>query len=121
MTQSIIKANDFNIDVSSGASSTVKLDVTSLVADASSGASIQLEGTAKNVNYDGSSGASIKGERLHALNVNADVSSGASIKLFVAETLVGDASSGGSILYKGNPKSKNLDSGKMSGGSIRPF
>ena len=94
------------------------MEATKIDADASSGAQIIIEGSANTLNIDASSGASYNGVRLKAKDVDADVSSGASISVWATERIEADASSGGSIRYKGNPTEESIDPGKWSGGSI---
>lgn len=114
-----ISANQFEIDVSSGASIKVIVDASYTEADASSGSSITLDGSSDKLDVDVSSGASFRGERFETQEADANASSGASVKLWVNQTLSANASSGGSVKYKGSPKNLDLDSGKYSGGSIK--
>lgn len=108
------------INTSSGASCNLKVKSETLTVKSSSGASLDLSGSTQNVSYSASSGSSINAAALIANIADADVSSGANIKLHAVKKLKGDASSGGSIKYKGKPESVNLDSGR-SGGSIKSF
>ncbi len=85
----------------------------------SSGSSVTIDGTTTNAVYDSSSGARIDAKFLIASIADADVSSGGNISLHATKKLKADASSGGSIKYKGNPASKNIDSGMS--GSISSF
>ena len=113
-----INTKHFAADASSGSKISVSVESNSFTADISSGASVEVDGVTDALEVDASSGASFKGIRMKAKEVNADVSSGANIKVWSTDKFVGDASSGGSIKFKGNPKHTNIDSGKWSGGSI---
>ena len=114
----VLTATKFYADASSGAELSIAVEATKIDADASSGAQIIIEGSANTLNIDASSGASYNGVRLKAKDVDADVSSGASISVWATERIEADASSGGSIRYKGNPTEESIDPGKWSGGSI---
>jgi Putative auto-transporter adhesin, head GIN domain len=116
----VLNNDVMSINTSSGASCNLKVESETLDVKSSSGASIELSGNTQNVNYSASSGSSINAAMLKANIAEADVSSGANIKLYAIKKLKGDASSGGSIKYKGKPESVNLDSGR-SGGSIKSF
>ena len=114
----VIKADDFDVDVSSGGRLDIEVEAASIDSDVSSGASINITGKADELNVDASSGASFRGAGLMAKNVDADVSSGGNIKVWATEEIHADASSGGSVQYKGEPKKVNIDSGKWSGGNV---
>jgi hypothetical protein len=116
----VLNNDALSINMSSGASCNLKVENETLAVKSSSGASIELSGNTQNVSYSASSGSSINAAMLKANLAEADVSSGANIKLYAIKKLKGDASSGGSIKYKGKPESVNLDSGR-SGGSIKSF
>ncbi len=116
----VLNKDALSINTSSGASCNLKVENETLAVKSSSGASIELSGNTQNVSYSASSGSSINAAMLKANIAEADVSSGANIKLYAIKKLKGDASSGGSIKYKGKPESVNLDSGR-SGGSIKSF
>ena len=116
---SLIKADRFDADASSGARMEISVEASSVDSDVSSGASTRISGSTKRLNVDVSSGGSFVGSDLEANDVDADVSSGGSVKVWAKKSLTADASSGGSIKYKGNPDKTNIDSGKYSGGSVR--
>jgi hypothetical protein len=108
------KTPEMKINVSSGASCSLRIEVGNLVAEASSGGKISLEGKSETSELEASSGATISAFALTTLSADVGVSSGGSIKLYASESLKAAASSGGSILYKGNPEIKRLNAG-MSG------
>lgn len=118
-SESEIVAENMDIESSSGASCSVALKCTDLNVDSSSGSRVTVNGIASSVNYDASSGASINAASLLASEAIADVSSGASISLYASKKLNADASSGGSIKYKGDPEKTNISSGIS--GSIRSY
>ena len=114
-----LTAKKFTADASSGASISVDVECTTLDAEISSGASIVIEGTTDDLEVDASSGASYNGIRMIAKDASAEASSGASIKLWAKESIEANASSGGSIKYKGDPTNKDISKDKWSGGSIK--
>lgn len=118
-SDSEIVAESMDIESSSGANCSVILKSTDVNVDSSSGSKVSVSGSATSVNYDASSGARIDAAGLMASDAIADVSSGASISLYASKKLNADASSGGSIKYKGDPEKTNISSGIS--GSIRSY
>jgi len=118
-SESELTSNAMDIETSNGASCRVIIKADDVQIDASSGATLSISGSCGTVNYDASSGASIHGESLLATNAMADVSSGANIKLHADKKLRADASSGGSIRYKGNPEKTDVHSSVS--GSIKSY
>ncbi|MFZ1750774.1 MAG: head GIN domain-containing protein [Saprospiraceae bacterium] len=118
-TDSEITATAMDIDVSSGANCSIKLKSDEVMVSSSSGSKVTINGITSTANYDASSGSSIDATYLIASTADADVSSGASISLYATDKLKAEASSGGSIRYKGKPESTNLSSGMS--GSITSF
>ncbi len=115
----VIRSQDMDIDVSSGSTVSVEVETGDLTVDVSSGATCSLSGSADDQEVDVSSGASYRGRELASKYTNVDASSGSSATVWASERLVADASSGATIRYKGNPKKKDVDSGKWSGGSVK--
>jgi len=106
-----IRAESMDVDVSSGSSADLEIIAHEIDADASSGATLKLEGSAKEGEFDASSGSTINAKNLICDYVDADVSSGATIKVHANKKLSADASSGGSIRYKGDATDTNIDKG----------
>jgi len=109
----------FNVEVSSGGSLDMEITSDKLSVEVSSGGSAKLEGKTDMLKAEVSSGGSLSGAKMQADEVTAESSSGGSAKVWALSSLKAEASSGGSIKYKGNPKHKDLESSKYSGGSIR--
>lgn len=140
-TLNTINANDFTIQVSSGANLNADLNVKNTTnLDISSGSSVTLDVNTKNFEFEGSSGSSatIRGnaentifktssasscnaQSLVAKNGTATASSGSTIKMNVSENLTGAVSSGASIRYAGNPRNVSKDAKISSGGTIKPI
>jgi hypothetical protein len=112
-----ISTDNMRVNSSSGARVELTLESDMTSAEASSGATIELTGTSAKLKADASSGASIRAKDLMSQKADADVSSGASIDIWVEKELIADASSGGSVKYKGSPSSVDVD--KSSGGSVK--
>ena len=113
----VIQSNELDLDVSSGASMEVEIEVRDASIDISSGASLNVSGSAGSTEIDMSSGSSLNGYGLQTGSVDIDGSSGSSARIHVTDNLVADVSSGATVKYKGNPSNKNID--KSSGGSVR--
>lgn len=105
------------LNMSSGATARMDLEVEDLSCDSSSGADIRLTGKAVNFTASSSSGSDIKAQELEAENCSASASSGSDIKVYVTREFQGSASSGSDIQFQGSPKVVNQDSN--SGGSVR--
>lgn len=115
----VVRNDELELGVSSGASMKLEVEGNSIEADASSGASMKLKGKCEKLDVAVSSGSSIKATDLEAYSVNASASSGANVKVWSKNALDARASSGGSISYKGNPQ--KLNKKKSSGGGIHPY
>jgi len=115
-SQNQIKSDNLKLEANSGANLTLDVDAGSLNADCSSGANIKLSGLAKEAELGTSSGANLKGENLKAEQCKMSASSGGNVSSTVTGKLDADASSGGNIVYYGEPTSTNVNS--SSGGNI---
>lgn len=111
-----VKSSNLGIDVSSGATFNGEINVDKVVIDQSSGSVVDISGAAGTLKIEGSSGSLFKGYDLIAENGEADVSSGSNVELTINKELSAEASSGGSISYKGKGVIRNLKTG--SGGSV---
>jgi hypothetical protein len=106
------------LDASSGSSMEgTNLTFNDLSLDVSSGASVELSGTCTTLDLDISSGASFEGEGLRCATAMIDASSGASADAFASQLADGEASSGASVTFHGQPQQMREDS--SSGGSVR--
>lgn len=116
-SENIIKNDKMEISASSAATIEISLDVQSLIVDVSSAGDITLEGKTKSLKVEASSAGEIDAYNLTAENVTASAGSAGSIKLTVTKEFNADASSAGSIRYRGTPTKTNTDS--SSGGSVK--
>lgn len=115
----LIRAEDFDLQASSGGGVEIMVKADRIDADVSSGGWVEIKGTTDRLNVDASSGGSFRGADLEAKKVIAEASSGGNARVWATEMIEADASSGGNVKYKGNPTKKDISSGKWSGGSVR--
>ncbi len=118
-TDDTIQSDNMSVEVSSGAKCNATIAAQSLDVDISSGASSTLKGKSTKQSVEVSSGASYNGQDMESNETSVDVSSGASAKVWANEKINAEASSGGSIKYKGDPTTSNIEVGKYTGGSIK--
>ena len=117
----MIKADDFEMEASSGGQMNIELSASVVDVDVSSGGGIKVEGQTKRLVVDASSGGSFKGSDLKAMDVKANASSGGNARVWATERIDAKASSGGNVKYKGDPKNRDISNSKWSGGSVRPM
>lgn len=111
-----ITGNTLKLKASSGADIELEVDVKELTCSSSSGSDIDVSGICNILEASSSSGSDIDAGNLKSNKVDAESSSGSDITVFVVESLKADASSGADIIYKGEPKEKDIE--KSSGGSV---
>jgi Putative auto-transporter adhesin, head GIN domain len=116
-SEGTIKANAMEISASSAASVEISLEAESVTLDVSSAGDATLEGKSKSLIVEASSAGSVDAYNLDCENVNASVSSAGSLKVSVKDALDAQASSGGSIRYRGNPMKTITNA--SSGGSVK--
>jgi len=117
----LFSAKYMKFDASSGGIICLDVDVEKVKSDANSGAIITLEGNAVRQDVDVSSGAIYKAVDLKSDDADVDASSGSIAKVWVENRLTADAGSGAIIKFTGEPRHKDLDSGKWSGAIICEF
>jgi hypothetical protein len=113
----ILETGDLYINVSSGAMTKLEVQTSELRLSVSSGGSLILEGQADEADVDVSSGGSINGRDLKAQYVKATASSGGAAKVWAVKSFKANASSGGTVKYKGDPSKTEVNSGYS--GSIK--
>ncbi len=114
-----VKATECSIEATSAAKANVNLLVNNCEAEASSAADITLSGKAGSLNLEASSAADIKAIDVDVMvGTIADSSSGADIKVNAGKSLKAEASSGGTVAYKGS-HDLDIHIKKSSGGSVR--
>lgn len=115
-SQNAVKTDDIELSASSGSNITMEFNADYLKADCSSGSNIILSGYTRESELEASSGSNLKAEELKSDKGMMRASSGATIIATVEKELTAKASSGGNIIYYGEPASTNIDS--SSGGSV---
>lgn len=116
-SEGTIKTGSMEINASSAASVEISLDAESVTVDVASAGDATLEGKAKSLSVEASSAGSVDAYNLECENVDASASSAGSAKISVSKDLNAEASSGGSIRYRGSPSKTN--SNASSGGSVK--
>ena len=113
----VIETGNLELDGSSGGIMEFEVNSAALNVDISSGGIIKINGKTESLDIDVSSGGVFKAYDLRSESATADASSGGVASFSVSKTLNADASSGGSIRYRGNPD--KVRSNSSSSGSIR--
>lgn len=116
-SEGTVKTSKMDVSVGSAASVELNLEADFVSVDAASAGDITLEGKAREMILEASSAGSIDAYNFECEKVSATASSAGSAKLNVTKSLNAEASSGGSIRYRGSPTSTNTDS--SSGGSVK--
>lgn len=114
--ETIIKADNLDINVSSGAEIKVEVDAERVNCNTSSGSDAVIEGKTNYFEGDASSGSEIKALGLTSKSCNVRSSSAGEIDITVTEKIDANASSGGEIDYAGNPEI--VDINESSGGDV---
>lgn len=112
-----VKCTSMTISASSAGSVEVALEADHVMVDASSAGDAVLEGKTNSLEVEVSSAGSVDAYSLESASVTASASSAGSAKVNVTKELEAQASSGGSIRFRGNPMKTNTDS--SSGGSVK--
>ncbi len=118
-SESVIKADDFEVSASSAASMELSIDVSHLDMSVSSAGDIELSGKADKITGSASSAGDIDAFDLVCKTADVRASSAGNIRINVTDEIEARASSGGSVKYKGSPARSNTDS--SSGGSVRKY
>ncbi len=116
-SEGVVKASSLDISASSAANIELQVEADDVTVDVGSAGDITLEGKAKTLRVDAGSAGSVDAYNFECERVDASVSSAGTAKVNVTKTLDAEASSGGSIRYRGNPTNTNTDS--SSGGSVK--
>jgi len=111
--------DSFDASASSGGSLSVDIEADEVEVDVNSGGSAEIAGKTGYLEVDANSGGSFKGLELRATKVDAEANSGGSAKVWATDHISAGSNSGGSIKYKGDPKTTDIDRDKWSGGSVK--
>jgi hypothetical protein len=116
-TDGVLKTRTLDIACASAGNVELNLEAETVTIDVASAGDVTLEGKAKRLTLEAASAGSVDAYNFDCENVEATAASGATVKIAVSKSLDAEASSGGSIRYRGNPTSTNTDS--SSGGSVK--
>lgn len=110
-------ANDIKLVTTSGADMEVDIKAESTALASTSGSDLVVTGTTNSLSASATSGSDIKASQLISQTCTAAATSGADVEVNVEEALSAGATSGGDIIYFGNPKKVNKKD--SSAGSVR--
>lgn len=117
--KSVIRGAALDVDVSSAASVTAEIEVDRLSVDISSSGDVELSGKAEEQRVEVSSAGDYNARDLMSRLADIDVSSSGDATVYVTEEINADASSAGTVTYKGEPKKVFADAD--SGGKVRKY
>ncbi len=108
---------ELKLNASSAGKISVEGDSPTVAATASSAGTISLKGKGKTISANASSSGTIKAGDFTCDDGKAVASSAGSISLWADAQINANASSGGTIIYNGDPK--NVQVSKSSGGNVK--
>ena len=115
----VINSDEIDVDASSGGTIEIEIECIRATCNASSGGNLRVNGNSNSMKVQASSGGNYNGRNFESKKVIVNASSGGSATVWATDSLKANASSGGSVKFKGDPKQRDIDVGKYSGGSIR--
>jgi len=114
--ENVLKVDRLDISVSSAAELRLETEAKKVSINASSSGSMELRGEADEIDIDVSSAGSVDADKLLAKYCRVSASSAGNTRVWVSEQLDAQASSAGTIQYKGDPAGKKIDT--SSAGSV---
>lgn len=114
-----IKQAQLEVSAQDGGYIKLNIDVEYLKGNAITGGNIQLKGNAKSQNIEISTGSNYEAYELISKQVSISASSGAEAEINVATILDAKVKLGGTITYKGSPKS--VKTSKVLGGAVSKY
>lgn len=108
-SESTIRSKYLTLASSSAAKINADINVAELHAEGSSASTMKLTGKADKSVIKASSGASVLTHDVKTQSARVDATSGSKISLWASKSLSGSANSGGTIKYKGEPQSNDID------------
>jgi hypothetical protein len=116
-SEEVIRTDELEMSVSSAGSIDIKLDAGEVEVDASSSGEAELQGKVRFLSIDVSSAGEVDAYDLEAEKVSVNASSAGTAKVNALKELEAEASSAGSIRYRGNPARSITNA--SSGGSVK--
>ncbi|MFM7329298.1 MAG: head GIN domain-containing protein [Bacteroidota bacterium] len=117
ISNDVLEAEALELSASAAASIEVEVKTRRLSADATTASAIILSGTAGEVHMDATTSSTIDAYHLETDNVSANASTASDIRVTVRKEIKAEASTAGSIRYKGDPARSNTAA--TTAGSIR--
>ncbi|HEY3372944.1 MAG TPA: head GIN domain-containing protein [Prolixibacteraceae bacterium] len=111
-----LKIEEMELSANTGSNITMDVNARSLKVECSTGSNIILSGGANEAELEGSIGANLKGKELKVEHCKMRASVGANVFATVTGRLEARASSGGNIVYYGEPALTDIES--SSGGNV---
>jgi len=105
----MIKADKFNLELSSGSACTMTLSTDFLDLEVSSGSTLTLAGRGDTADIEVSSGSSFRAPDFVIQRADVEVRSGSTVQLEVTKSLVGNLSSGSTLRYSGEPSKVDME------------
>ena len=115
-SENTLTGEDLKVNASSGSDVAIDIYYKNVWVDTSSGSDAKLSGKVKTLYAEASSGSDIVAKNLESKICKVSVSSGSDATVNVADELYTNASSGGNIIYYGNPQVKDIN--ESSGGDV---
>ena len=113
--------NSVEIEISSGAAGKLDVESQNFSLNGTSGSTITVVGKTESAVFNTSSAATCNAQDFVANRVTASSTSGGNLKVQATDQLAATAGSGGSVRYKGKPKTFTSSVHQNSGGSIKPL
>jgi uncharacterized protein YxeA len=110
-----IQGEELSIDLRSGAESHLNLVFEKADIDITTGAEATIKGSVEMLIADIATGSTLNAKNFHAVNCSVNSKSGSQSTVYVSGQLNAMASSGGHVVYTGNPSQKSYTT---SGGGI---
>lgn len=118
-TENPINGDQLDLRFSSGASGEIEVVQNSLEVSVSEGGDLELKGTAKWQEVKVATGGTLSAYKLEADNTIVKANTGGNAKVMAVESIDARANTGGSIVYKGDPKKVQRKDGLS--GSVRSY
>jgi hypothetical protein len=115
--ENVLETNRLTISASSAGEVRMEVKTKEIHVDASSSGSVELSGESLQLEADASSAGSIDAEKLQVKYCTVSASSAGSASVWASDEINAQASSAGTIRYKGDPSSKKIDT--SSAGTVK--
>lgn len=115
----ILQTESLEVNIGSGAVAELEIDVESLKASANEGGQLTLMGKAVSQDVGAGTGGEYEAFDLDCQRTYVRVGTGGQAEVVATELLEASANTGGSIIYKGEPKEKRIKT--FIAGEVDPF